>query len=100
MWGAIQFAAQALAFNWASDEFSYSIGGISLDIDKYSKYMGLKDNAEEKFREFTGGGSGEGIKSRSTKLIRGLQQPRFGLGVRSAFGPRVARGVLGVRNFI
>lgn len=100
MWGAIQYAAQALAFNWAADEFDYSIGGISLSIDKYSKYMGLKDNAEDKFREFTGGGTDDGIKTRTTKFLKGLQQPRFGVGIRSAFGPRVARGVLSPRNFI
>lgn len=100
MWGAMRFAAQALAYNWAADEFDYSIGGISLSIDKHSKYMALKQNAEEQFEKFIGGSSGEGIKTRTTKLIRGLQQPRFGVGVRSAFGPKVARGVLSPRNFI
>jgi hypothetical protein len=39
-------------------------------------------------------------KSRTVKFIRGLQQPRFGIGVRSAFGPYVGRGVLSPRSFI
>lgn len=100
MWGAIRFAAMALAFNWTADEFDYSIGGISLTIEKSSKYMELKRNAEEQFNKATGADGGEGIKQRTTKLIRGLQQPRFGRGIRSAFGPRVARGVLSPRNFV
>lgn len=100
MWGAIQFAAMALAFNWTADEFDYSIGGISLSIEKSSKYLALKDNAEEKFNAATGLNGGEGIKQRTLKLMRGLQQPRFGRGIRSAFGPRVARGVLSPRNFV
>lgn len=100
MWGAIRFAAMALAFNWVADEFDYSIGGISLTIEKSSKYMDLKRNAEEQFTKATGSDGGEGIKQRTTKLIRGLQQPRFGRGIRSAFGPRVARGVLSPRSFV
>ena len=79
---------------------SYSIGGISLDIERSSKYMDLKRNAEEMFDKATGAGGGEGVKQRTTKFLRGLQQPRFGIGVRSAFGPRVARGVLSPRAFL
>lgn len=100
MWGAIRFAAQALAFNWVQEEFGYSIGGISLDIERSSKYMDLKRNAEEQFNKATGADGGEGTKQRTTKYMRGLQQPRFGIGVRSAFGPRVARGVLSPRSFL
>lgn len=72
---------------------SYSIGGISLDIDKSSKYEGLKNNAESQFDKATE------AKARTVKITRGLQQPRFGRGVRSAFGPHVGRGVLSPRNF-
>lgn len=73
---------------------TYSIGGISLDLDKSSKYMDLKRNAEEQWDKLTE------AKARTTKYIRGLQQPRFGVGVRSAFGPAVGRGVLSPRRFI
>lgn len=73
---------------------TYSIGGISLDLEKSSKYMDLKGNAEEQWDKLTE------AKARTTKYIRGLQQPRFGIGVRSAFGPNVGRGVLSPRNFI
>jgi hypothetical protein len=73
---------------------SYSIGGISLDLDRSSKYMDLKRNAEEQWDKLTE------AKSRTTKYIRGLQQPRFGIGIRSAFGPATGRGVLSPRNFI
>lgn len=73
---------------------SYSIGGISLDIQKSSQYMDLKRNAEEQWDKLTE------AKARTTKYLRGLQQPRFGRGVRSAFGPYVGKGVLSPRNFV
>jgi hypothetical protein len=49
LWDAITHACFALAANWVSDEFSYSIGGISLDIERSSKYEALKQNAEQQF---------------------------------------------------
>ena len=94
LWGALVNAAQALAYNWTVNEFSYSIGGISLDIQRTSSYMDLKRNAEEQWDKMTE------AKARTTKYLRGLQQPRFGRGVRSAFGPYVGKGVLSPRNFV
>lgn len=73
---------------------SYSIGGISLDVEKSSKYMDLKRNAEEQWDKLTE------AKSRTVKYARGLQQPRFGRGVRSAFGPHTGRGILSPRKFV
>lgn len=73
---------------------SYSIGGVSLDIEKSSKYESLKQNAETMFEK------GTEAKARTTKFIRGLQQPRFGLGVRSAFGPALGRGILSPKSFL
>jgi hypothetical protein len=92
-WAAIVHALFAVSLNWVADEFDYSIGGVSLSIEKSSKYESLKQNAEgnlEKAKE---------EKARTVKFVRGLQQPKFGLGVRSAFGPNTARGVLSPRNF-
>jgi hypothetical protein len=94
LWGAVVNASLALAFNWTADEFGYSIGGISLDLEKSSKYLQLKDNAEQQFLQLTE------AKARTVKYIRGLAQPRFGRGIRSAFGPHVGRGVLSPRNFV
>ena len=94
LWGALVNAAQALAYNWIVNEFDYSIGGISLNLEKSSKYMDLKRNAEEQWDKLVE------AKARTTKYIRGLSQPRFGRGVRSAFGPFVGRGVLSPRNFV
>ncbi|MDB4278592.1 hypothetical protein N9917_03185 [Deltaproteobacteria bacterium] len=93
LWGGIVNAAMALAFNWTADEFDYSIGGISLNIDKSSKYMSLKENAESQFDKMAE------AKARTVKFIKGLSQPRFGRGVRSAFGPHVGKGVLSPRRF-
>jgi hypothetical protein len=95
LWGAIAHAMAALTINWIHDEFDYSIGGISLSIDKSSKYQGMKDNAEQQFEKaYTEG------KRNTVKYIRGLQQPKYGFGVRSSFGPNVGRGVLSPRNFV
>jgi hypothetical protein len=93
-WGAIVHACFALATNWVADEFDYSIGGVSLSIEKSSKYESLKSNAEGQLQLATE------AKQRTEKYIRGLQQPRFGIGIRSAFGPQVAKGVLSPRAFI
>lgn len=94
LWGAAVHALFALSINWVHDEFDYSIGGISLSLEKSSKYESLKQNAEgqqDKAAE---------AKARTVKFIRGLQQPKFGFGVRSSFGPNVGRGVLSPRSFV
>lgn len=91
---AMVHALMALSINWVADEFDYSIGGISLSIEKSSKYESLKNNAESQVERATQ------AKADTVKFIRGLSQPRFGIGIRSAFGPHVGRGVLSPRNFI
>lgn len=94
LWGAAVHALFALAVNWVHDEFDYSIGGISLNIDRSSKYESLKSNAEGQLDKAAE------AKARTVKFIRGLQQPKFGFGVRSSFGPNVSRGVLSPRSFV
>ena len=93
-WAAIVHAALALAFNWVADEFDYSIGGVSLSLEKSSKYESLKSNAESQFEKAIE------AKRDTVKYIRGLQQPKYGIGIRSAFGPHTGRGVLSPRAFI
>ena len=93
-YGGMSFALMALAINWVHEEFDYSIGGVSLSIEKSSKYESLKSNAEQQFDKATE------AKARTVKFIRGLQQPRYGIGIRSAFGPNVGRGILSPRNFL
>ncbi len=94
LWEAITHACFALAANWVVDEFDYSIGGVSLSIEKSSKYESLKQNAESQFDKAAE------AKARTVKFIRGIQQPKYGIGIRSAFGPFVGRGVLSPRNFL
>jgi len=92
--GAMIYALQALQINWVADEFDYSIGGISLTIDKSSKYESLKQGASDQFDK-------QLDRAKSTvKFIKGLQQPKYGAGIRSAFGPYVGRGVLSPRKFL
>jgi len=94
LWGALVLAAQALSFQWVANEFGYSIGGISLDLEKSSKYQALRADAEAQWTQLTE------AKQRTEKYMRGLAQPRFGRGVRSAFGPHVGAGILSPRSFI
>lgn len=93
--GAMGMAAMALTFNWTADEFSYSIGGISLDLEKSSKYESLKQNAESQFEKMMTDG-----KARTVKIQRGLRQSRLGVGVRSSFGPITGSGRLTPRKFL
>ena len=92
--GAMMHALLALMINWIADEFSYSIGGVSLDIEKSSKYESAYQALNDQFDKQL-----ERAKQ-TVRVIRGLQQPRFGVGIRSAFGPHVGSGVLTPRKFV
>ena len=73
---------------------SYSIGGVSLDLDKSSKYEAAAQSAHDQFDK-------QLEKSKQTvNVTRGLQQPRYGTGIRSSFGPYAGRGVLSPRKFV
>ena len=92
--GAMLSALQALRINWIADEFEYSIGGVSLTLDKASKYEAAYTAQSEQFDKQL-----ERAKA-TVNYILGLQQPKYGTGIRSAFGPYVGRGVLSPRKFM
>jgi hypothetical protein len=94
LYGAAINACFAIACNWILDEYSYSISGVSLDIEKSSKYMSLKDEFISQQDKMI-----EGIK-RSIKIIRGLRQFRYGIGITSALGPLSRPGIQSRRNMI
>ncbi len=92
--GAMIHALQALQINWIADEFEYSIGGQSLSIDKASKYDSARSGLSDQFDK-------QLEKAKATvNYIKGLQQPKFGTGIRSAFGPYTGAGVLTPRKFV
>ncbi len=92
--GAMYFALHALQINWIADEFDYSIGGVSLNLEKSSKYEAAAASSQEQFDK-------QLEKAKATiNIIKGLQQPRYGTGIRSAFGPYAGRGVLSPRKFV
>lgn len=94
LWGAQIFAVNALQANWIADEFDYSIGGVSLNLDKSSKYESLKQGAADQFDK-------QLDRAKATvKIVKGLQQPKYGAGIRSSFGPYVGRGVLAPSKFM
>ena len=92
--GAMIHALNALRINWIAEEFDYSIGGVSLNLEKSSKYESAYQASADQFEKQL-----ENAKQ-TVKIVMGLQQPRFGVGIRSAFGPYVGRGVLTPRKFI
>lgn len=91
---AAAFACFAIAMNWIADEFSYSISGVSLDIEKSSKYQSMKDEYISEYDKLV-----EAAK-RSIKIIKGLRQYRYGIGITSALGPMNRPGVQSRRNMI
>lgn len=92
--GAMMFAIQALRLNWIAEEFNYSIGGVSLDLEKSSKYEGAFSSLSDQFDKMLEKAKG------TINVVKGLQQPRFGTGLRSAFGPYMGRGVLSPQKFV
>ncbi len=91
--GASIYALQALAINWISEEFDYSIGGVSLSLERASKYESAKDSMKTLFDD-------QLEKAKQTvKIIKGLQQPKFGTGLRSSFGPYLGRGLMSPSKF-
>ncbi len=72
---------------------SYSIGGVSLDLERSSKYSDAKQSAKDTFNEML-------EKAKATvKVIRGLQQPKWNAGLRSSFGPATRDSVLTPAKF-
>jgi hypothetical protein len=92
--GAANYALLALMINWIAEEFDYSIGGVSLNLDKSSKYEAAANNYKDLFESQL-----ERAKQ-TIKIVKGLQQPRFGIGIRSSFGPYAGRGVLTPQKFV
>jgi hypothetical protein len=92
--GAMVHAITAIALNWIADEFDYSIGGVSLSIEKSSKYQSIAESIQSRFTD-------QVLAAKETvKIFRGLQQSKFGIGIRSSFGPSVGRGSLTPRRFL
>jgi hypothetical protein len=92
--GAMVHAVNAVSLNWILDEFGYTIGGVSLDLEKSAKYQGMANDAQQRFTDFVT------AAKETVKIIRGLRQSRFGVGIRSSFGPSVGRGALTPRRFL
>lgn len=92
--GAMSYALNALRINWIAEEFDYSIGGVSLNLERSSKYESAYQAAVDQFDKQI-----EKAKA-SVNVIKGLQQPRFGTGIRSSFGPYSGRGQLTPSKFV
>ena len=92
--GAMVHSINALALNWVVDEFDYSIGGVSLNLEKSSKYQSMANDAQTRFTDMVT------AAKETVKIIRGIKQSRYGLGIRSSFGPSVGRGALTPRRFL
>jgi hypothetical protein len=92
--GAAAQACRSVALNWIADEFNYSVSGVSLDLEKSSKYMAMKENYEAEFDKAV-----EQAKQ-SIKIVKGLKQPRYGVGISSALGPYNRVGTQSRSNYV
>ena len=90
---AASLACGALALNWIVDEYDYSISGVSLNLEKSSKYQSMKDSFETEYDKILE------MAKRSIKIAIGLKQPRYGIGISSALGPYSKPGTQSRRNF-
>jgi hypothetical protein len=69
--GAAAHCLTKEAARWAADEFSYSLNGVSLDINKSQLYQGLGESYMAEFKEWA-------IPIAATKPTSvGLRQSRF-----------------------
>jgi hypothetical protein len=91
---AAEFAITALSLNWIEEEFGYSIQGISLDIDKSSKYMAMGEALAARTEQAL-----EKVKS-GFHFTRGLQQQKFRMGAQGVLGPYTGRGSVNPRNWV
>jgi hypothetical protein len=73
---------------------SYSVSGVSLDLEKSSKYQAMKDEYVAEYDKLV-----EAAKQ-SIKIIKGLRQAKYGVGVASALGPLSRPGVQSRRNWV
>lgn len=94
-WAAYR-ALMALSINAAHEIFDYSIAGISLDLNaRFGNYRdaadGFKDAAQEQLQNY---------KDYGIRIVRGIQQPKFGIGISSALGPYSGSSTLSRRNWI
>jgi hypothetical protein len=92
--GAMIHAITAITLNWIQEDFDYSIGGVSLSIQKSSKYQSMSNDIQSRWNDQVT------AAKETVKIIRGLKQSRFGVGIRSSFGPSVGRGALTPRRFL
>jgi hypothetical protein len=91
---AAAFACMAVALNWIADEMQYSISGISLDIEKSSKYQAMEDAFTAEYDKLVE------ANKKSIFIIKGLRQNKFGVGISSALGPLSRPGVQSRRNLL
>lgn len=86
------YALTAITTNWIADEFGYSIGGKSLDLDKASKYQSLRSELNSDWTSFL-----ERAK-KSVKITKGLASHPFIF--TSRLGPHTGRSTRSYRNIV
>lgn len=93
LYKAAAHACRMVQANWIVDEVDYSLGSLSLNLEKSSKYDQLAGVFEQQFET-----SLEGAK-RTLKYTKGLQNSRFVSGVSGlfSFGPSTNR--VGLINY-
>lgn len=94
IWQAAYYALTAISINWIEEEFGYSIQGISLDIEKASKYQSMADTIASQVQALM-----EKAKA-GLHFTLGIQQQRFGIGAQGVLGPYTTAGTVNPRNWV
>ena len=90
---AMSYALYDLAILWINEEFSYSLNGISLDIQRSDKYMNVAQTIASMADTQL-----EAAKAR-IHLIIGLRQSRYTMSYGGFFGPHTA-GRMSVKKWV
>lgn len=91
---AAWFALFALTTNWIEEEFGYSIQGISLEIEKASKYQSQFEALSTQIDthiEFA---------KKTLKVTKGLMQNKFRVGAQGVLGPYTGRFSSNPRSYM
>lgn len=79
---------------WAEESFDYSIGGVSLSIDKVGYYQSLKENLKALWEK------GLEEYKKSIHITKGLRQSRYTAGPKSRLGLMPGRNQITPRSWL
>ena len=78
---AMSYALWDLAILWVNEEFSYSLNGISLDINRSDKYQSMASSLQDQVNQQTE------LAKKRIHITKGLSQSKYTFARSAALGP-------------